>query len=65
MEDKIEKIKALIASKGITKGKVSERCGINSSTLSKYLAGKENMLGEKKVDLIIGYLERVNTNELP
>lgn len=62
--DKINHIRALIASKGITKAKVSERCGIAPSTLSKYLSGKESMLSEATVDRIVTYLEAVNTNDV-
>lgn len=61
---KIEHIKSLIASKGITKAKVAERTGITPSTLSKVLAGETDRLRGSKIDRIVEYLEAVNTNEV-
>lgn len=62
--DKIEIIKKLIADKGVTKQKVAERCGIDNTTLSKILNNKIKYVAESRLDLIIAYLEQVNTNEI-
>lgn len=62
--DKIAHIRQLIASKGVTKAKVAERCGIHISTLSKLLAGKDEQLRPERIDRIVEYLEAVNTNEV-
>lgn len=62
--DKIANIRQLIASKGVTKAKVAERCGIHISTLSKLLAGKGEQLRPDRIDRIVKYLEAVNTNEV-
>jgi len=61
--DNVERIKDLIASKGITKAKVAERCGIHISTLSKFVNGHPvTQLKPDKIKKIITYLEKVNTN---
>lgn len=62
--DKLDKIKSIIAEKGITKAKVAEKCGINAATLSKILSKKIDYVAEKRIDLIIEYLEAVNTNDI-
>lgn len=62
--DKIAHIRALITSKGVTKAKVCERCGIHISTLSKLLSGKGEQLRPERIDRIVEYLEAVNTNEV-
>lgn len=60
-----EKIKQLIAAKGVTKQKVAERCGIHISTLSKFLNGHPiTQLRPEKVARIREYLEAINTNEI-
>lgn len=64
IKDKIKHIRTLIAAKGITKAKVSERCGIHISTLSKLLAGKGEQLRPERIDRIVEYLESVNTNDV-
>lgn len=60
---KNETIKNLIATKGITKAKVAERCGVHVSSLSKFLAGKPE-IGDERADKIIAYLTAVNTNDV-
>lgn len=62
--DKIEKIKKLIADKGVTKAKVAEKCGLYYTTLSKILSRKIDYVSEKRLDMIIQYLEQVNTNDI-
>lgn len=62
---KIEKIKQLIADKGVTRPKVAERCGVSYSALAKELSGQERAyLSDDKLDRIIAYLEHVNTNDI-
>lgn len=61
---KIDRIKALIQEKGVTKAKVAERCGISPGTLSKILSKKIDYVAESRLDLIIRYLEAVNTNDI-
>lgn len=63
MPDKIQLIKSLIAEKGITKAKVSERCDLNPSTLSKILSGKIDYVADSTLDRIIYFLEMINTND--
>lgn len=62
--DKIEKIKELITEKGVTKAKVAEKCGLYYTTLSKILSRKIDYVSEKRLDMIIEYLEKVNTNDI-
>lgn len=63
--DKISKIKSLITNKGITRQKVAEKCNVSYSALSKDLAGQDvKRLSDDKLDLIICYLEAVNTNDI-
>lgn len=63
--DKISKIKSLITEKGITRQKVAEKCKVSYSALSKDLAGQDvKRLSDEKLDLIIRYLEDVNTNDI-
>lgn len=64
MQEKITRIRSLIAAKGITKAKVAERCGITQGTLSKVLAGHADRLRPERVDRIVEYLEAVNTNDV-
>lgn len=64
MEEKIKKIVSLIASKGVTKAKVAERCGINAATLSKIISGKIKYAADSRIDRIVDYLESINTNEV-
>lgn len=65
MQSKINLIKSLIAEKGVTKSKVAERCGINYHDFSRALGGREKQVREDKLDVVMEYLERVNTNDLP
>lgn len=63
--DKIAKIKYLITDKGVTRQKVAEKCKVSYSALSKDLAGQDiRRLSDDKLDLIIKYLEAVNTNDV-
>lgn len=64
MNPRIEKIKILIAAKGITKAKVAERCGINNATLSKIINGKIDYVSDARINRILSYLEAINTNEV-
>lgn len=61
---KIERIKPLVAEKGVTKAKVAERCGINNATLSKIINGKIDYVADARLDRILSYLEAINTNEV-
>lgn len=64
MKSKTDIIKSLIATKGVTKAKVAERCGLAPSTLSKILSGKIDYVADTTLDRIINYLLAVNTNEV-
>lgn len=64
-QEVIDRINALINDKGVTKSKVAERCGIHPSTLSKLLNGHPvTQLRPEKVQRLLEYLERVNTNDI-
>lgn len=62
--DRIELIKSLINEKGVNKTKIAERCGVNPATLSRILSGKITYVADKRLQRIIEFLKKVNTNEV-
>lgn len=59
-----QKIKQLLDSKGVTLKKVASMCKVNYYDLSRQLGGKPNQVSQKKLDVVIKYLEQVNTNDI-